>query len=77
MGNCACSESNQVCSQDGGDPAVEVSPRDIMYRLPAEEAEACTSAEAHVLAQTDLRWAALEQFECVCTVPVLASQGSS
>ena len=56
---------------------MEVSPRDIMYRLPAEEAEASTSAEAHVLAQTDLRWAALEQFECVCTVPVLASQGSS
>ena len=34
---------------------MEVSPRDIMYRLPAEEAEASTSAEAHVLAQTDLR----------------------
>ena len=47
-----------VGTQDGGDPAVEASPRDIMYRLPAEEAEAGPSAQPHVLAQTDLRWGA-------------------
>ena len=53
----SCQFTEYIClgTQDGGDPAVEVSPRDIMYRLPAEEAEASTSAEAHVLAQTDLR----------------------
>ena len=34
---------------------MEVSPRDIMYRLPAEEAEAGPSAQPHVLAHTDLR----------------------
>ncbi|CAL5225819.1 g8598 [Coccomyxa viridis] len=38
-------------AQDGGDPAVEASPRDIMYTLDAAHAE----AEPEKLAETDLR----------------------
>jgi hypothetical protein len=41
--------------QDGGDPAVEASPRDIVYTLPAAEAASNPSAEPRQLAQTDLR----------------------
>lgn len=41
--------------QDGGDPAVEASPRDIVFTLPADEAAASPSAGPQVLAQTDLR----------------------
>ncbi|KAK9828809.1 hypothetical protein WJX72_002171 [[Myrmecia] bisecta] len=39
--------------QDGGDPAVEVSPRDIVYTLPA--AEAAAGAPPRRFTQTDLR----------------------
>ena len=41
-----------VSCQDGGDPAVEASPRDIMYTLDAAHAE----AEPEKLAETDLRY---------------------
>ena len=39
-------------NQDGGDPAVEASPRDIMYTLDAANA----AAEPQKLAETDLRY---------------------
>jgi hypothetical protein len=39
--------------QDGGDPDVAVSPRDIVYTLPADQAAA--GGQPQVLAQTDLR----------------------
>ena len=39
-------------NQDGGDPAVEASPRDIMYTLDAANA----AAEPKKLAETDLRY---------------------
>lgn len=43
--------------QDGGDGAVEVSPRDIVYTQPAEDAIAGKSPKQ--LATTDLRWGTL------------------
>lgn len=43
--------------QDGGDPAVEVSPRDIVYTMPADQAS--NGAGPQKLAQTDLRYAPL------------------
>lgn len=49
--------------QDGGDPAVQVSPRDKLYTM---DAEASTSGrEATVVAETDLR--------CTCIPAVLGS----
>lgn len=39
--------------QDGGDPAVEASPRDIVYTMPADVAGDGTGPQK--LAQTDLR----------------------
>ena len=39
--------------QDGGDPAVEVSPRDIVYSMPADGASNGTGPRQ--VAQTDLR----------------------
>ena len=45
----------RVSMQDGGDPSVEASPRDIMYRLPADQVLADVDASPHHLAQTDLR----------------------
>ena len=42
-------------AQDGGDPAVAASPRDIVYTLPADEAAA--GAAPRQLAQTELRCA--------------------
>lgn len=39
--------------QDGGDPAVEASPRDIVYTMPASVAGDGTGPQK--LAQTDLR----------------------
>ncbi|BDA47831.1 probable glutamyl endopeptidase, chloroplastic [Coccomyxa sp. Obi] len=48
-------EITWIEAQDGGDPSVEVSPRDIMYRLPVDEVLADAGAEPHHLAQTDLR----------------------
>lgn len=47
------------CLQDGGDPDVAVSPRDIVYTLNADEAAAAAAKgsdlEPSVLATTDLR----------------------
>ena len=42
--------------QDGGDPAVDASPRDIVYTMPADQA--ANGAGARQLAQTNLRCAA-------------------
>ncbi|KAG1675325.1 hypothetical protein FOA52_015999 [Chlamydomonas sp. UWO 241] len=45
-------------AQDGGDPGVEVSPRDIMYVLPADDCVAAaggTPPTPRILATTDLR----------------------
>lgn len=41
--------------QDGGDPAVDVSPRDIVYTMPADQAS--NGAGPQKLAQTNLRYA--------------------
>eukprot|EP00955_Chlamydomonas_euryale_P013599 146334-Chlamydomonas_euryale.AAC.6 len=41
--------------QDGGDPAVEASPRDVIYLLQADAVAADASAAPSVLAGTDLR----------------------
>jgi hypothetical protein len=41
--------------QDDGDPAVEVSPRDIVYTLSADEVASNANAAPRVLAQTDYR----------------------
>ena len=45
--------------QDGGDPAVEASPRDIMYTLDAAHAE----AKPEKLAETDLRCTSAPQLD--------------
>ncbi|KAG2482623.1 hypothetical protein HYH03_018465 [Edaphochlamys debaryana] len=42
-------------AQDGGDPAVEVSPRDVVYALTAEAAAASPDAAPRQIAATDLR----------------------
>lgn len=41
--------------QDGGDPAVEVSPRDVVFGLSAQAAAADPAAAPRRIAQTDLR----------------------
>ena len=46
--------------QDGGDPAVDASPRDVVYTLPAAEAASNPDAKPRKLAQTDLRCVALQ-----------------
>lgn len=45
--------------QDGGDPAVEASPRDIVYTMPASAAGNGTGPQT--LAQTDLRCGVLQE----------------
>ncbi|PNW80332.1 hypothetical protein CHLRE_07g313122v5 [Chlamydomonas reinhardtii] len=42
-------------AQDGGDPAVEVSPRDVVFGLSAQAAAADPAAAPRRIAQTDLR----------------------
>lgn len=43
----------RVEAQDGGDPKVDVSPRDIVY---TELAEPVANSEPQIFAQTDLRY---------------------
>ena len=51
------------CLQDGGDPAVDVSPRDIVYTLPADSAS--SSKGPQQLAQTDLRYTDSSRIELI------------
>jgi hypothetical protein len=44
---------SRVEAQDGGDPKVDASPRDIVY---TELAEIVANTEPQVMAQTDLRY---------------------
>lgn len=46
-------ELSWIEAQDGGDPSVKVSPRDVVYCLDADEAT--TAAPKRIIAQTDLR----------------------
>lgn len=43
----------RVETQDGGDPKVDVSPRDIVY---SELAEIVANTEPQIIAKTDLRY---------------------
>ncbi|KAG2450262.1 hypothetical protein HYH02_004773 [Chlamydomonas schloesseri] len=51
----APSEIYWIEAQDGGDPAVEVSPRDVVFGLTADAAAADPAAAPRRIAQTDLR----------------------
>ena len=55
------------CLQDGGDPAVDVSPRDIVYTLPADQASSGRGPQQ--LAQTDLRYAESSRTQLISHAP--------
>ena len=43
------------CVQDGGDPSVQVSPRDIVYTLSMHDTGSNGTTQPQVMATTDLR----------------------
>ena len=49
-------EVTWVECQDGGDPSVDVSPRDVLYGLDASEAAEAAGTAPTILGQTDMRY---------------------